>query len=133
MGSIPANSSPVKRWTIRLQLVTPSLNEIQGQHWSWIKRHNATTAWALVSALNKLPQIPRPTGKRRITIERHGKGRLDADNLAGGCKGLIDAVRYQRLILDDDVASVELVFRQIVTRKELPHTLLIIEDVPEVA
>ena len=38
---------------------------------------------------------------------------LDADNLAGGCKFLIDAIRRRGLIPDDDPASVEISFRQI--------------------
>lgn len=38
---------------------------------------------------------------------------LDADNLAGGCKFLIDAIRKRGLIPDDDPASVEIAFRQI--------------------
>jgi hypothetical protein len=38
---------------------------------------------------------------------------LDADNFAGGCKFLIDAVRRRGLIPDDDPQSVEIAFRQI--------------------
>jgi hypothetical protein len=38
---------------------------------------------------------------------------LDADNFAGGCKFLIDAIRKRGLIPDDDPASVEISFRQI--------------------
>jgi hypothetical protein len=38
---------------------------------------------------------------------------LDADNFAGGCKFLIDAIRRRGLIPDDDPASVEISFRQI--------------------
>lgn len=37
---------------------------------------------------------------------------LDADNFAGGCKPLIDQLRYARLIVDDDPSSVEITFRQ---------------------
>ena len=38
---------------------------------------------------------------------------LDADNFAGGCKFLIDAIRRRGLIPDDDPQSVEISFRQI--------------------
>ena len=38
---------------------------------------------------------------------------LDADNFAGGCKFLIDAIRKRGLIPDDDPASVEISFRQV--------------------
>ena len=36
----------------------------------------------------------------------------DADNLAGGCKALIDAIKKLKLISDDDPYSIELEVRQ---------------------
>ena len=48
----------------------------------------------------------------RLTITRYSTRSLDADNLAGGCKPLIDAVRRAGLIPDDDPKSVELLFAQ---------------------
>ena len=48
----------------------------------------------------------------RLLITRYGSRMLDADNLAGGCKPLIDAVRRAGLIADDDPKSVEIVFAQ---------------------
>lgn len=47
-----------------------------------------------------------------VRITRHSCRLLDADNFAGGCKPLIDQLRYAALILDDDPASVELQFLQ---------------------
>ena len=38
---------------------------------------------------------------------------LDADNFAGGCKPLIDQLRYAKLIADDDPETVEILFRQV--------------------
>lgn len=56
---------------------------------------------------------PCPRSPRiRLLITRYGSRLLDADNLAGGCKPLIDAVRRSGLISDDDPKSVELVFAQ---------------------
>jgi hypothetical protein len=37
---------------------------------------------------------------------------LDADNYAGGCKPLIDQLRYAKLIEDDDPETIEILFRQ---------------------
>jgi hypothetical protein len=37
---------------------------------------------------------------------------LDADNYAGGCKPLIDQLRYAKLIEDDDPETIEITFRQ---------------------
>jgi len=52
-------------------------------------------------------------GSRLICrITRYAPRPLDADNFAGGCKPLIDQLRYAGIIPNDDPASVELQFRQ---------------------
>ena len=53
--------------------------------------------------------------KNRTTlcITRRAVSLLDADNFAGGCKPLIDQLRYAKLITDDDPGSVEIIFRQV--------------------
>jgi len=53
--------------------------------------------------------------KNRVTlvITRHAVRLLDADNFAGGCKPLIDQLRYAKLIADDDPETVEILFRQV--------------------
>jgi len=60
--------------------------------------------------------------KNRTTlcITRRAVSLLDADNFAGGCKPLIDQLRYAKLITDDDPGSVEIIFRQVkvATKKE---------------
>lgn len=54
-----------------------------------------------------------PAGARyRLTITRHGAKLLDIDNGVGGCKPLIDALRYEGLIPEDDPGTIELIFRQ---------------------
>ena len=52
--------------------------------------------------------------KNRVTlvITRSAVSLLDADNFAGGCKPLIDQLRYAKLIEDDDPETVEILFRQ---------------------
>lgn len=60
-------------------------------------------------------QPPRKTERPErvvVRITRHACRLLDADNFAGGCKPLIDQLRYAALIPDDDPQSVELQFRQ---------------------
>jgi hypothetical protein len=53
--------------------------------------------------------------KNRVTliITRSACSLLDADNFAGGCKPLIDQLRYAKLIADDDPETVEILFRQV--------------------
>ena len=55
-----------------------------------------------------------------LLITRRAVSLLDADNFAGGCKPLIDQLRYAKLIRDDDPGSVEIIFRQkkVATKKE---------------
>ena len=47
-----------------------------------------------------------------LIITRHAVRLLDADNYAGGCKPLIDQLRYAKLIEDDDPETIEITFRQ---------------------
>ena len=64
-------------------------------------------------------ESPRPP-RTRLRIERKSIRLLDADNYAGGCKPLIDQLRYAKLIPDDDPESVEILFVQtkVQTKKE---------------
>ena len=115
-------------WIIKVEAATPSPNELNRMHWAERRRLKETFGWLLASALNKLPKIPKATGPRRLVIERHGRKALDQDNLAGGAKGLIDCIREQRLILDDNPADCQMEFRQVVHRKDGPHTVIYLED-----
>ena len=73
-------------------------------------------------------QPPRKTtrpGRVTLRITRHACRLLDADNFAGGCKPLIDQLRYAALIPDDDPASVELQFcQEKVAKKTLEMTTI---------
>ena len=59
-------------------------------------------------------------GRTTLIITRSACSLLDADNFAGGCKPLIDQLRYAKLIPDDDPESVEILFVQskVKTKKE---------------
>jgi hypothetical protein len=52
------------------------------------------------------------TGRVTVRITRRANSLLDADNLAGGCKPVVDQLRYAGLIPNDDPASIDLIFRQ---------------------
>jgi hypothetical protein len=126
---INQTSADVKRWSFILPLATPSGNETLRQH-HWARaEHKTGLGWLLASALNLQPKIPDATGKRRLTIIRHGKRALDQDNLAAGCKSLIDCLKERRLILDDCPVCCELVFEQVPCGKLTAFTVLILEDV----
>lgn len=58
---------------------------------------------------------------------------LDIDNLAGGSKFIIDALRYQGFIRDDSPDQIELSFAQIkVPKRTLEETVITIQHVPDI-
>lgn len=59
-----------------------------------------------------------------LRITRRASRLLDADNLAGGCKPLIDQVRYAGLIPDDSPEKVEISFAQEKVQKSQEGTLI---------
>lgn len=63
----------------------------------------------------------------RVTITRFGSKLLDIDNGAGGCKPLLDAIRYEGLIPDDDPGTIDFVFRQQKVKKPQRRTEILIE------
>lgn len=63
----------------------------------------------------------------RLTITRYGAKLLDIDNGVGGCKPLIDALRYEGLIPEDDPGTIELIFRQRKVPKTERRTEIVIE------
>ena len=63
----------------------------------------------------------------RLTITRYGAKLLDIDNGVGGCKPLIDALRYEGLIPEDDPGTIELIFRQRKVSKNERRTEIVIE------
>ena len=65
-----------------------------------------------------------------VTITRYGSRPLDVDNGAGGCKPLLDAIRYEGLIPDDDPSSIEFQFRQYQVKKPHRRTEILIEQIP---
>lgn len=63
----------------------------------------------------------------RVTITRYGAKLLDVDNGAGGCKPLLDAMRYEGLIPDDDPGSIDFVFRQQKAKNKERRTEILLE------
>jgi hypothetical protein len=71
-------------------------------------------------------QLGKEKGQERIVLRivRKSPRLLDADNFAGGCKPLIDQVRYAGLIPDDSPDKVEIVFVQEKVKKGEEGTLI---------
>lgn len=54
----------------------------------------------------------RAKGHRFVRIVRRGPRTLDADNLSGGCKSLVDALKFVGLIEDDTPGLVTVTYAQ---------------------
>jgi hypothetical protein len=69
-------------------------------------------------------------GEERITVRitRSSTRLLDADNFAGGCKPVIDQLRYAGFIPDDSPEKVEITFTQKKVKKGQEGTLIEIID-----
>lgn len=76
--------------------------------------------------LDTHPAQERSKGRVVVIITRFGSRLLDRDNLYGGVKPLVDALRYDNLIPDDNDDSIELIVRQKKVRKDQIGTQVII-------
>ncbi len=63
----------------------------------------------------------------RVRITRRGAKLLDADNLGGSVKFILDALRYRNLIPEDNPAAIDLEIHQEVTAKADRGTLIEVE------
>jgi hypothetical protein len=59
-----------------------------------------------------------------VRITRCGTRLLDFDNAAGGCKPLVDALRYRGLIPEDDPESIHMIIQQRKVSKEETGTII---------
>jgi Holliday junction resolvase RusA-like endonuclease len=65
-------------------------------------------------ALEQLPKGKEARGNRtHLRITRYSTRPLDCDNYAGGCKPIIDQLRYAKLIKDDSPEDIEVEFKQV--------------------
>lgn len=115
-------------WRFTLPSATPSLNTLTRTHWAVRARDKVSLMWQVKSLANR-HRVPRATGPRRLTITRMGKMVLDQDNLAGGCKDLIDVLKNLHLVLDDNPEVCSMVFHQVTSRSVEPHTVITLEDI----
>ena len=111
--------------SIRIEAVPPSNNIIKKTHWAVYARIRKQFAY-LISLRTVMFDFSYPI-KMRVQINIHSKGararRLDSDNLWGGCKPLIDAMRDVRLIHNDSPKWLDLGVCEI--RDDGPYTCLL--------
>jgi hypothetical protein len=99
--------------TLEIPELPPSLNVTRKGHWS--TRHKRRKRWSMLVLVAKSEAKlfhVKPFPSARVTIERHGGKALDHDNFAGGAKDLVDGLRDNGLIVNDDPEHLELRFEQ---------------------
>lgn len=97
--------------TVAVPLQVPSLNVTSKMHWLKYQREKKMwqfAIWAVGQALIK----SRNTPFTRITLRSYRKRLLDRDNLIGGAKMVIDAIRDLKWIVDDDPAHLTVEYVQ---------------------
>jgi len=107
---------------IVIEGVTPSLNKYLGMHWAQRRKLRPQYAWAVRVAMLEAgwaeegDLYPELTPKMKVQITSHRKALLDRDNLVGGAKPLIDALKDVHAIRDDSPAWVSIEYIQVVDK-----------------
>ena len=115
--------------TFTIPEASPSLNRYAHAHWR--VESNDKKRWMLM-LLARSRGVSEATGKRRLTVARHGVRKLDHDNFVGGLKGCIDCLRKLHLLVDDNEAGMELVCEQLpLSKGDDPHTTITLTDLGE--
>ena len=113
---------------LQIPAVTDSPNAVKSH---WVYKYRLRKKWRKLvqDAIYEARALPLPAvapAFAAVTIERHGRKLLDADNLVASLKGLIDSLKDFRLIADDSPEHIHLTVRQRLTRLP-PHMVITIQ------
>lgn len=92
-----------------IPMATPSLNKVKRMHFHAYRKLREQYENILRS---RMTDIDVAYGLRRVDIIRFGSRELDHDNLVGGCKPLVDALKRCGLIVDDSPRHVRINYEQ---------------------
>jgi hypothetical protein len=103
-----------------IPILTPSQNQWQTWHWARRRRWSGQALLLLRNAIQHVGRadLPSATGRYRVavTITRYGHNTLDHGNLVGGCKGLLDLLVQEGLLVDDAPKWVDDTYLQYIER-----------------
>lgn len=106
---------------------TLSLNQLLNQHHH--KRTADKRTWEKLLLVASGPVRKPREIRMRLDIERHGSRELDPDNLRGGMKPLIDAIRRHGLIFDDNPKWLDLHTCHVQAKRLDAHTVIRISEI----
>lgn len=116
--------------TVRIEIpfAMPSQNQYQRWHWRKRARHINECRVLVRMAIGSVPGLPLTVPRRAaVTFTRYSSGELDYGNLVGGCKGLLDALRYEGVIHDDSPRWVEERYLQAAAERGGGRTEIVVE------
>jgi len=91
---------------IKIQSQIPSLNKTKNEHWTvtrdrrWQQKHDIQV-YMLLNYTQKEIVGARTPAVKCVRIHSQRQKLLDYDNLVGGAKTLLDALRDNQLVVDD--------------------------------
>lgn len=98
---------------LNIPKASPSLNATTRAHWMVYYRQKKLWERLIWIAKVEARVFSDPLFERAaITITRYGKRQLDPDNLVGGVKVLVDALKAVRIITDDSPDHIRLTVDQ---------------------
>lgn len=105
----------------------PSLNKLLRMHWAK-RRRLCDDVQAEITAMHGLPLPSRRRVAKSVRIMSYRKRLLDKDNLTGGAKPIVDALKLCGFIWDDSPEWIELHVDQAVDAKR-PRTEIEVSQV----
>lgn len=104
---------------IELPFAALSQNEWQRMHWGRQAKFKESVQLMIRMKLAQKGVVPSapPDHRMRLTIRRYSSGRLDRGNFIGGCKPLLDALRDEWVIRDDNERWLEDRYEQLAAKK----------------
>ena len=111
---------------LRLEKTILSRNKFTGRKWYKERSYSKDWEWELRAACGS-KGLPKADGeKKKIIITSVRVRLLDHDNLVGGCKGLVDAMKRLEMIVDDSPDWVDIEYDQKV-RSYSAHCQTVVE------
>ncbi len=108
--------------TIVLPKQIESRNKLDSKHWTY--RRKQTQEWEFIIRRALAGNFEKATTKMRVIITSLRQRLLDYDNLVGGCKGLLDAMKRIGILVDDGPKWIDTTYIQETRKKPERKTVI---------